>query len=94
MSKTAKDPFRVRMYFCNFLTLDTRIALLNHQKELHEAKLSKLKKTALQYPTVPQVDSDRFGDFIILEGAIIREKGYIEWCTRCINYFISAQKSE
>lgn len=91
MSKTAKDPFRVRMYFCNFLPLDTRIALLTHQKELHAAKLAKLQKTALQYPSVPQVDSDRFGDFIILEGAIIREKGFIEWCERCIGYCVAAQ---
>ena len=86
IGKTAKDVFRVRMYFSNFLDLASRIKLLESQKMQHIKRINGLKKTFEKYPEVPSPDTDRFGDYIILESAIMREQGLIEWIDKCIGY--------
>ncbi|MDW6003575.1 PadR family transcriptional regulator [Vibrio mangrovi] len=86
IGKTAKDVFRVRMYFSNFLDLESRMKLLESQKMQHTKRMNTLMKTSEQYPEVPPPDSDRFGDFITLEGAIMRERSLIEWLDKCIGY--------
>jgi len=86
IGKTAKDVFRVRMYFCNFLDVNSRIKLLESQKMQHTKRINTLMKTSEQYPELPMIDSDRFGDFIILEGAIMREQSIITWLDKCIEY--------
>ena len=86
IGKTAKDVFRVRMYFSHFLDLDSRIKLLESQKMQHTKRINTLKKTSEQYPEVPDATSDRFGDYIILEGAIMREQSTLEWLDKCIAY--------
>ena len=47
-----------------------------------------------QYPTVPSLDTDRFGDFIVLEGAIMRERNYIQWIKRSIWYCTNKKNEE
>lgn len=91
MEKTAKDIFRLRMYFSNNLDVDSRIHLLESQLFQHEKRLSVHKKTMEQYPTVPPLDTDRFGDYIVLEGAIMREQQYINWIKKVIGYCKDAQ---
>ncbi len=86
IGKTAKDVFRVRMYFSNFLDVESRIKLLESQKMQHTKRRNTLMKTSEQYSEVPDVSSDRFGDFIILESAIMREQGLIDWIDKCIGY--------
>ncbi|MFM2482285.1 PadR family transcriptional regulator [Celerinatantimonas sp. YJH-8] len=86
MDKTAKDVFRMRMYFSNNLDLNSRIKLLESQKMQHTKRLNSLKKTAEQYPDLPPHDSDRFGDFIILESAIMREEMLLNWINKVIGY--------
>lgn len=86
MGKTAKDVFRVRMYFSNNIDLTSRVKLLESQKMQHTKRLNALKKTLEQYPDVPALDSDRFGDFIILENAIMREEMTLEWLNKVIGY--------
>ncbi len=90
IGKTAKDVFRVRMYFCNFLDLEARIGLLESQKMQHVKRMNTLMKTSEQYPQVPDAESDRFGDFIILEGAIMRQQSIINWLDKCVAYCQSA----
>ncbi len=92
IERTAKDVFRVRMYFSNNLDLASRINLLESQKMQHTRRLHQLQKTAEQYPQVPDADSDRFGDFIVLESAIMREESLLAWIEKCIGYCRSAQK--
>ncbi|RQW65097.1 PadR family transcriptional regulator [Vibrio viridaestus] len=94
IGKTAKDVFRVRMYFSNFLDVESRIKLLESQKMQHTKRMNTLMKTSEQYPDVPPVDSDRFGDFIILEGAIMREQHIIKWLEKCIGYCQSEMKEK
>lgn len=91
IEKTAKDVFRVRMYFSNNIDLVSRIGLLESQKMQHIKRLNTLKKTSEQYPDVPHCDSDRFGDFIVLESAIMREECTLNWINKCIAYCQAAK---
>ena len=92
MEKTPKDLFRLRMYFSNNLDVESRVHLLESQLMQHEKRLSVLSKTMEQYPVVPPLDTDRFGDFIVLDGAITREKHVIEWIKQSIGYCKGEQK--
>jgi len=74
MEPTQKNIFRLRMYFSNNLDLNTRIELLEHQLFQHQERLSFLYTQLEPYNGVPPFDSDAFGDFLVLNGAIIREE--------------------
>lgn len=84
--RTQKDVFRLRMYFSNNLDPQTRIHLLENQRQQHLKRMNTLLKTSEQYPEVPDLDSDRFGDFIVLKGAIMRQESIIKWIDLCIQY--------
>lgn len=84
IERTPKDVFRLRMYFSNELDLETRISLLENQRVQHLKRLNTLKKTAEQYPEIPDRESDRFGDYIVLRGAIMRQESTIAWIDECI----------
>ncbi|MCS5422976.1 MULTISPECIES: PadR family transcriptional regulator [Psychrilyobacter] len=94
IEKTPKDVFRLRMYFSNNLDLESRIHLLESQKMQHKKRLYALQKILEQYPVVPDYNSDRFGDFIILEGAIIRQESLLKWLDKCIDYCKKAQEEK
>lgn len=86
IERTPKNTFRLRMYFSNELDLKTRIHLLENQRQQHLKRLNTLRKTCEQYPEVPDYRSDRFGDFIVLKGAIMRQENVIAWIDMCIGY--------
>jgi DNA-binding PadR family transcriptional regulator len=86
IERTPKNLFRLRMYFSNKLDLETRISLLENQRLQHMKRLNTLKKTFEQYPETPPRDSDRFGDFIVLRGAIMRQENVIAWIDESIGY--------
>ncbi|AKA68242.1 MULTISPECIES: PadR family transcriptional regulator [Clostridium] len=86
MEQTPKNVFRLRMYFSSNLDVTTRISLLEHQLLQHHERLSFLYSQKERYDTVPPLDSEDFGDFIVLDGAIIREESTIRWLKNCINY--------
>ena len=89
MESTPKNKFRLRMYFSNNLDIDTRITLLEHQLLQHEKRLKFLQSQKSAYDKVPDIDNDYFGDYLVLDGAIIREEGQIQWLKNCINYCLS-----
>jgi DNA-binding PadR family transcriptional regulator len=86
LQRTPKDIFRLRMYFSNNLEVSSRIHLLENQRLQHVSRLNTLEKIFEQYREVPSASSDRFGDFLVLRGAIMREKNYIAWIDECIMY--------
>lgn len=86
IQKTPKNIFRLRMYFSNELDLQTRIHLLENQRSQHLKRLNTLNKTFEQYLEVPPRESDRFGDFIVLRGAIMRQESVIAWIDETIGY--------
>lgn len=94
IERTPKNIFRLRMYFSNQLDLQTRIHLLENQRQQHVKRMNNLKKTSEQYPEVPDYNTDRFGDFIVLKGAIMREENVIDWIDLCISYCKQALESE
>ncbi|MFT5873697.1 MAG: DNA-binding PadR family transcriptional regulator [Clostridium sp.] len=86
MEQTPKNIFRLRMYFSNNLELNTRIYLLEHQLLQHSDRLTFLYEQKEAYDNVPPIDSPCFGDYLVLDGAIIREEGAIKWLKNCINF--------
>lgn len=85
MEQTPKNIFRLRMYFSNNLDLNTRIYLLEQQLEQHQDRLTFLYTQLDPYDGIPPVDSDGFGDFLVLKGAIIREESSIQWLNLCLD---------
>lgn len=94
MEPTPKNIFRLRMYFSNNLDLDTRIRLLTNQLKQHEERLTFLLSQIERYDTVPLVNSPEFGDYIVLDGAILRERATLQWLDHCINHCKSNIQSE
>lgn len=86
MEPTPKDIFRLRMYFSNYMDSATRLQLLEHQLQQHKDRLSHLQTNMLRYDSVPPLESDTFGDYLVLDGAIIREKATIQWLENFIAY--------
>ncbi|MDO4535219.1 MAG: PadR family transcriptional regulator [Clostridium perfringens] len=86
MEATPKNIFRLRMYYSNNLDINTRINLLEHQLEQHKERISFLYSQMERYDDIPPLDSNAFGDYLVLEGSIIREQGTIKWLENCINY--------
>ncbi len=86
MEPTPKNIFRLRMYFSNNLDLDIRMDLLEHQLFQHQERLNFLHIQMERYDKVPPIDSDEYGDYIVLDGAILREECTIQWLTHCIGH--------
>ena len=86
MEPTPKSIFRLRMYFSNNLEVSTRISLLEHQLLQHHKRRNYLCTQKERYDRVPPLDSENFGDYLVLDGAIIREEATILWLNNCITY--------
>ncbi len=94
LPRTPKETFRLRMYFSGDLEIDTRIHLLENQLSQHVKRLNTLSKTFEQYEAVPDAHTDRFGDFLVLRGAIMREETTIAWLEECIMHCQNANKKD
>lgn len=94
MEPTPKNKFRLRVYFYNNLDIETRITLLEHQLIQHNKRLEFLISQKNAYAEVPAIDDDYFGDYLVLDGAIIREEGQIKWLNNCINYCLEQSKKQ
>lgn len=84
MESTSKDIFRLRMYFSSTIDLTDRIRLIEHEKKQHEERLQYLKNSMKKYVQVPEPYENRFGDFLVLDGAIIREEASVKWLENCL----------
>ena len=36
----------------------------------------------------PAVGTAQLGDYMVLEGAIMRERTYMEWLEKCLSYYL------
>lgn len=79
MEPTFKDKFRLRMYFVENMELGQMCRLLESQLGQRQRKLDFLLDKQKIYPQAPPRDSESFGDYIVLRGAILREQAYVEW---------------
>ena len=85
---TPKDTFRLRTYFSQFADKAEFIHMLYSQLSKHQYKYTYLSKLmAQQYPKRPEPMTQALGDYMVLEGAIIREHTYIVWLYKCLSYY-------
>ncbi|HEY8892552.1 MAG TPA: PadR family transcriptional regulator [Clostridium sp.] len=87
LEPTPKDIFRLKAYFCDEMDNDTLLRQFQSGLNKHSYKLQYLEKCMeelLKKKAVLKVSSPNFGDYIVLNGAIMREKAYINWLEDCI----------
>lgn len=84
MQETAKDIFRLRLFFGNHLGSDRRMELIKSQLTQHQARLAQLMENQETFCGIPSKDTDAFYDYMILTGGILREEAYCRWLNVCI----------
>lgn len=84
METTPKDVFRLRLFFSNNMDPEIRIRLLNSQLMQHQLRLTHLKNNQTKHKRIPNKNSEEFGDYLVLLGAILREEMNCEWLAKCI----------
>lgn len=86
LEATPKDVFRLRMYFSDFITHDEMKQHLTRQLKKHTTKKQHLQDVMdRNYAAgAPDLLTPEYGDFMVLEGAILRENSYIQWLKNCI----------
>ena len=86
LEATPKDVFRLRMYFSDFMTPEQLKTHLTNQLQKHILKEQYLSDIMLDHHhnTAPAIGTREFGDFMVLEGAIMRETSYIDWINDCL----------
>ena len=83
---TSKDVFRLRAYFTDFLSKEDTIKLFYNEIDKHKLKLKHLEAF------MDELDSEKIDpktskvnhDYMLVDGALIREKSYIIWLYRCL----------
>ncbi len=85
---TPKDVFRLRTYFSEFAEPNNFVQMLYSQLDKHQYKHDYLMQLMEKlYPDRPEPMTRELGDYMVLEGAIIREHTYIVWLYRCLSYY-------
>lgn len=84
MAPTPKDVSRLKIFFSNCLAKEERLNLLNDQLRQHENRLKHLQNNQKKFSSLPDKESDAFGDYLVLMGAIMREEMNCDWLKKCI----------
>ncbi|UWG97104.1 PadR family transcriptional regulator [Dehalobacter sp. DCM] len=87
LEQTPKDIFRLKAYFIESMPKEEILKHFSYQLKLRREKLIKLEATMAKHPyaqTITEVLSPLYGDYIVLKGAIMRERTYIDWLEECI----------
>ncbi|AKN32842.1 PadR family transcriptional regulator [Clostridium carboxidivorans P7] len=87
LQQTPKDIFRLKAYFCDEMDINTLLKQFKSELNKHNERLEYLENSMeelLKKKDVSKVSSSDFGDYIVLTGAIMREKNYIDWLEDCI----------
>lgn len=86
---TPKDVFRLKTYFCSEMSKDSMIDFFKNELEKHIEKLNYLEEAMnsieAEKDNLQDINSPDFGDYLVLNGAIMRENNYIAWIKDCIN---------
>lgn len=88
LGPTPKDKFRLKVYFCDEMDKECVLNQINNAIMLHTKKLDYLnahKDLLTQNPNIQNPKDSLFGDFLVLNGAILREESYITWLKYCLN---------
>ena len=82
---TPKDISLLKIFFCSCLPKEERKFMLEEQVYRHTARLKHLQNNQQKFSQVPDSDSNEFGDYLVLMGAIMREEMMIEWLKKSIS---------
>ena len=86
LEPTPKEVFRLRMYFANHIEKKQLKEMIQDQLDLRLQKLNYLKQAMDDYQKVPALSDTAFGDYIVLDGAILREESSIQWLQNCLQH--------
>ena len=89
IERTFKDIFRLRTYYSESLSEDEFLKLLQSQLNQHTEKrdfLAGIMKKEFNNKA-PQKGTAELGDYMVLDGAILRENAYIDWLQNCIKLY-------
>lgn len=81
-----KDVFRLRTYFFDLLDTEVQLVLLSTQLNQHKERLSHLEQKFKKYQEIPSKESAECGDYLVLQGAVLRENAQIQWLENCIQF--------
>ncbi len=83
---TPKDIFRLRLYFSDSMSKEQFTAHVHKDLTKHVTKQQYLNDVMQSNYSqeIPAFGSREFGDYIVLEGAILREASYIQWLENCL----------
>lgn len=84
---TPKDVFRLRMFFSQYIDRQTIIPLIDSQIKQHQKKLQRLLDTNHCFDDIPHPYSKEAGDYLVLQGAIMRENYYLDWLEKCKQFY-------
>ncbi|MBQ0014473.1 MAG: PadR family transcriptional regulator [Oscillospiraceae bacterium] len=89
IERTFKDIFRLRTYYNESLTDDEYMKLLTSQLSQHTDKRNHLQKIMSEVfnNKPPKKGTPELGDYMVLDGAILREDAYIDWLNNCIELY-------
>ena len=89
IERTFKDIFRLRTYYSESLSEDEFLKLLQSQLKQHIEKRDHLQGVMQKVfsNTPPKKGTPELGDYMVLDGAILREDAYIEWLQNCIKLY-------
>ena len=79
-----KDEFKLRLFFSDSLPKQAQIQLLTDQLQQHEQWLQRLHGDLSKFDTIPPTQASTFSDYLVLLGAISREKSMCDWLQTCI----------
>lgn len=84
MPATPKDESRLQIFFSSSLSSAQRKKLLEDQLAQHRERLAHLRDNQKRFSGQPAPDSDEFGDYLVLLGAVMREEGTCAWLEKCL----------
>lgn len=84
MQPTAKDVFRLRMYFSGQMPGPVRRELIESQLLQHRERLMHLKENQKKFRNVPKPEEQEMGDYLVLMGAVMREETTVLWLEKCL----------
>jgi DNA-binding PadR family transcriptional regulator len=86
LEPTPKEVFRLRMYYANHIEREHLKEMIQDQLDQRLQKLNYLKEAMDEYQEVPDITDTTFGDYIVLDGAILREESSIKWLKNCLKH--------
>lgn len=86
LEPTPKDIFRLRIYFSEYISNKDLKRHFESQKKKHLKRKEHLNHVLVkQYGEgIPPLNSKEGGDYMVLEGAILREKANLQWLDNCL----------